>query len=139
MSCTLIDIFTSFPVQERLDTQSDRVEATNREPTSLENTDASDVSFKPKRCNYFYLIILVFAVHICYFACCRNICICNRFMCWYEGLLFTLHDVWCVHLNYLKKWKEKKGWGMLLCWVQNRYIFDLNSASENSTINIKID
>ena len=69
MSCTLIDIFTSFPVQERLDTQSDRVEATNREPTSLENTDASDVSFKPKRCNYFYLIILVFAVHICYFAC----------------------------------------------------------------------
>ena len=67
MSCTLIDIFTSFPVQERLDTQSDRVEATNREPTSLENTDASDASFKPKRCKYFYLVILVFSCKYMFF------------------------------------------------------------------------
>lgn len=37
-------------VQERLDAQTERVEATNREPNSMDNTDTSDVNLKPKRC-----------------------------------------------------------------------------------------
>lgn len=37
-------------VQERLDAQTERVEATHREPNSMDNTDTSDVNLKPKRC-----------------------------------------------------------------------------------------
>lgn len=36
-------------LQERLDAQTERVEATNREPNSMDNTDTSDVNLKPKR------------------------------------------------------------------------------------------
>ncbi|XP_061182409.1 WD repeat-containing protein 37-like isoform X2 [Saccostrea echinata] len=36
-------------LQERLDAQTERVEATHREASSIDNTDNSDISLKPKR------------------------------------------------------------------------------------------